>query len=54
MLEKLLRPLDETLNEHKRMQLRELASLNGGGLVCSGDCCGCLGPWWLGKAHPVP
>mmetsp|Transcript_43264 Transcript_43264/g.109537 ORF Transcript_43264/g.109537 Transcript_43264/m.109537 type:complete len:571 (+) Transcript_43264:102-1814(+) len=29
MVEKLLQPVDEARNEHKRMQLRELASLNG-------------------------
>eukprot|EP00193_Tetraselmis_chui_P017343 CAMPEP_0177781744 /NCGR_PEP_ID=MMETSP0491_2-20121128/18042_1 /TAXON_ID=63592 /ORGANISM="Tetraselmis chuii, Strain PLY429" /LENGTH=584 /DNA_ID=CAMNT_0019301887 /DNA_START=232 /DNA_END=1982 /DNA_ORIENTATION=+ len=29
MIEKLLQPVDEARNEHKRMQLRELASLNG-------------------------
>lgn len=29
MVEKLLRPVDEGLNEHKRQQLRELATLNG-------------------------
>ncbi|WOG90361.1 hypothetical protein DCAR_0209605 [Daucus carota subsp. sativus] len=29
MVEKLLRPVDEGLNEHKRQQLRELAALNG-------------------------
>ncbi|XP_016514020.2 splicing factor-like protein 1 [Nicotiana tabacum] len=29
MLEKLLQPVDEVLNEHKRQQLRELAALNG-------------------------
>eukprot|EP01018_Ginkgo_biloba_P024932 Gb_19921 [translate_table: standard] len=29
MVEKLLRPVDEGLNEHKRAQLRELAALNG-------------------------
>lgn len=29
MVEKLLRPVDETLNEHKRQQLKELAALNG-------------------------
>ncbi|KAL5718211.1 Splicing factor 1 [Ranunculus cassubicifolius] len=29
MVEKLLQPVDEGLNEHKRQQLRELASLNG-------------------------
>ncbi|CAD7703519.1 unnamed protein product [Ostreobium quekettii] len=29
MIEKLLQPVDEERNEHKRMQLRELAALNG-------------------------
>lgn len=29
MVEKLLQPVDEARNEHKRMQLRELAALNG-------------------------
>jgi hypothetical protein len=29
MVQKLLMPLDETMNEHKRTQLRELAALNG-------------------------
>lgn len=29
MVQKLLKPLDETMNEHKRTQLRELAALNG-------------------------
>ncbi|KAL8161742.1 hypothetical protein V2J09_013231 [Rumex salicifolius] len=29
MIEKLLQPVDEVLNEHKRQQLRELATLNG-------------------------
>ncbi|KAF5843366.1 hypothetical protein DUNSADRAFT_17944 [Dunaliella salina] len=29
MVKKLLMPLDETMNEHKRTQLRELAALNG-------------------------
>ena len=29
MVEKLLQPVDEVLNEHKRQQLRELAALNG-------------------------
>ncbi|XP_077220074.1 splicing factor-like protein 1 isoform X2 [Tasmannia lanceolata] len=29
MLEKLLMPVDEVLNEHKRQQLKELAALNG-------------------------
>ncbi|XP_044467697.1 splicing factor-like protein 1 [Mangifera indica] len=29
MVEKLLQPVDEVLNEHKRQQLRELATLNG-------------------------
>eukprot|EP00252_Welwitschia_mirabilis_P022410 TRINITY_DN6058_c0_g2_i1.p1 TRINITY_DN6058_c0_g2~~TRINITY_DN6058_c0_g2_i1.p1 ORF type:complete len:1098 (+),score=259.15 TRINITY_DN6058_c0_g2_i1:222-3296(+) len=29
MVEKLLQPVDEVLNEHKRAQLRELAALNG-------------------------
>lgn len=29
MIERLLEPMDETLNEHKRLQLRELAALNG-------------------------
>ena len=29
MVEKLLQPVDESRNEHKRMQLRELAALNG-------------------------
>ncbi|KAJ9524255.1 hypothetical protein QJQ45_008425 [Haematococcus lacustris] len=29
MVQKLLQPLDETMNEHKKLQLRELASLNG-------------------------
>lgn len=29
MVEKLLHPVDECLNEHKRQQLRELAALNG-------------------------
>ncbi|KMZ72935.1 splicing factor-related [Zostera marina] len=29
MVEKLLMPVDEVLNEHKRQQLRELAALNG-------------------------
>ncbi|KAK4740675.1 hypothetical protein SAY87_024263 [Trapa incisa] len=29
MIEKLLQPVDEVLNEHKRQQLRELAALNG-------------------------
>ena len=29
MVEKLLVPVDEGLNEHKRAQLRELAALNG-------------------------
>ncbi|CAL0327929.1 unnamed protein product [Lupinus luteus] len=29
MVEKLLHPVDEVLNEHKRQQLRELAALNG-------------------------
>ncbi|XP_074302302.1 splicing factor-like protein 1 [Silene latifolia] len=29
MVEKLLQPVDEVLNEHKRQQLKELASLNG-------------------------
>ncbi|XP_074581760.1 splicing factor-like protein 1 [Curcuma longa] len=29
MIEKLLHPVDEVLNEHKRQQLRELAALNG-------------------------
>ncbi|EFJ49823.1 hypothetical protein VOLCADRAFT_59083 [Volvox carteri f. nagariensis] len=29
LIEKLLQPQDETLNEHKRLQLRELAALNG-------------------------
>ncbi|XP_047316148.1 splicing factor-like protein 1 [Impatiens glandulifera] len=29
MVEKLLHPVDEVLNEHKRQQLRELATLNG-------------------------
>ncbi|MEW5314855.1 MAG: hypothetical protein WDW38_006320 [Sanguina aurantia] len=28
-IQRLLRPLDEGMNEHKRLQLRELASLNG-------------------------
>jgi hypothetical protein len=32
MVQRLLEPLDETLSEHKRMQLRELATING---VCS-------------------
>lgn len=30
MIEKLLVPVEEGANEHKRLQLRELASLNGG------------------------
>lgn len=29
MVEKLLQPVDEVLNEHKRQQLRELAAING-------------------------
>ena len=29
MIEMLLRPIDETHNEHKRKQLRELALING-------------------------
>lgn len=29
MVERLLVPVDEAMNEHKRLQLRELASLNG-------------------------
>jgi hypothetical protein len=29
MIEDLLQPQDETRNEHKRLQLRELAALNG-------------------------
>ncbi len=29
MIERLLEPNDDTLNEHKRLQLRELAALNG-------------------------
>jgi hypothetical protein len=29
MVERLLQPLDEEMNEHKRLQLRELAALNG-------------------------
>ena len=29
MIEDLLQPQDETRNEHKRLQLRELAQLNG-------------------------
>ncbi|KAG5616570.1 hypothetical protein H5410_016394 [Solanum commersonii] len=29
MIEKLLQPVDEVLNEHKRQQLKELAALNG-------------------------
>ena len=29
MIEMLLRPVDETHNEHKRKQLRELALING-------------------------
>jgi hypothetical protein len=29
MVEKLLQPVDEEFNEHKRLQLRELAALNG-------------------------
>lgn len=28
-LERLLEPMDESMNEHKRLQLRELAALNG-------------------------
>lgn len=28
-LEKLMEPMDEVRNEHKRIQLRELAALNG-------------------------
>lgn len=29
MVDMLLKPDDDSLNEHKRMQLRELAALNG-------------------------
>lgn len=29
MIERLLQPLDEEMNEHKKLQLRELAALNG-------------------------
>ena len=29
MVERLLVPVDESMNEHKRLQLRELAALNG-------------------------
>ena len=29
LVERLLRPLDEEMNEHKKMQLRELAAMNG-------------------------
>jgi splicing factor 1 len=29
MVEQLLEPMDEARNEHKRLQLRELAALNG-------------------------
>ena len=29
MIDMLLRPIDETHNEHKRKQLRELALING-------------------------
>lgn len=29
MIEDLLQPNDESFNEHKRLQLRELAALNG-------------------------
>ncbi len=29
MIDMLLRPIDETHNEHKRKQLRELAAING-------------------------
>jgi hypothetical protein len=35
MVEKLLTPMDETMNDHKRMQLRELAALNGELLACA-------------------
>ena len=28
-MEKLMEPVDEARNEHKRLQLRELAALNG-------------------------
>ena len=29
MVERLLVPVDESMNEHKRLQLRELALMNG-------------------------
>ncbi|VVB13287.1 unnamed protein product [Arabis nemorensis] len=37
MIEKLLQPVDEGLNEHKREQLRELATLNG--TIRDGELC---------------
>jgi hypothetical protein len=35
MIEELLVPTDEARNEHKRLQLQELAALNGEGLQCA-------------------
>ena len=29
MIQRLLQPLDEEMNEHKKLQLRELATING-------------------------
>lgn len=38
MLEDLMQPEDEARNEHKRVQLRELAALNGTLKVCTPYC----------------
>ena len=45
MVEHLLRPIDEEENVHKRMQLRELASINGTFVETFGACrfCGVQG-----------
>lgn len=57
MIEELLVPTDEARNEHKRLQLQELAALNGalppvlaltgGCCVPSGCCCAGSSSLWL-------
>lgn len=52
MLEELMQPEDEARNEHKRIQLRELAALNGTLKVCTRPT-GCLQNLTTHVAAPV-
>lgn len=42
MIEELLVPTDEARNEHKRLQLQELAALNGKATQCSASLIRCV------------